>query len=157
VANKHEKGPAVAQKSLIQPVRRSSEGSPLSWFQERLWLLNQKNPEDTSYNIPVAFLIEGVLDVSALAIRTATVARGRLVFSVGGGVVYDSKGSDEFEETLHKGRTLLSALERMGPPETFAGSANQSSSARSRFGWCNGKLESMADMTVSVESLKVSS
>ena len=33
-----------------------------SWFQERLWLLNQKNPGDTSYNIPVAFLIEGNLD-----------------------------------------------------------------------------------------------
>jgi para-aminobenzoate synthetase component 1 len=98
----------------------------------------------------------GTMDLS-IAIRTATVAKGRLVFSVGGGVVYDSKASDEFEETLHKGRTLLSALERMGPPETFAGSANQSSSARSRFGWCNGKLESMADMTVSVESLKVSS
>jgi amino acid adenylation domain-containing protein len=57
----------VVQKSFIQPVRRSSEGSPLSWFQERLWLLNQRNPHDTSYNIPVAFLIEGALDVSALA------------------------------------------------------------------------------------------
>jgi amino acid adenylation domain-containing protein len=54
------------QKSAIQPIRRTNEGSPLSWFQERLWLLNQKNPQDTSYNIPVAFLIEGALDVWAL-------------------------------------------------------------------------------------------
>jgi amino acid adenylation domain-containing protein len=38
----------------------------LSWFQERLWLLNQRNPQDTSYNIPVAFLIEGALDLPAL-------------------------------------------------------------------------------------------
>jgi para-aminobenzoate synthetase component 1 len=40
------------------------------------------------------------------------VADGRLLFSVGGGVVYDSKATDEFEETLHKGRTLIGALER---------------------------------------------
>jgi para-aminobenzoate synthetase component 1 len=53
----------------------------------------------------------GTMDLS-IAIRTATVADGRLVFSVGGGVVYDSKASDEFEETLHKGRTLIGALER---------------------------------------------
>ena len=79
----------------------------------------------------------GTMDLS-IAIRTATVAEGRLVFSVGGGVVYDSKASDEFEETLHKGRTLISALEGMRPPETFAGSPNESLSARSRFGWCNG-------------------
>jgi para-aminobenzoate synthetase component 1 len=53
----------------------------------------------------------GTMDLS-IAIRTATVADGRLLFSVGGGVVYDSKATDEFEETLHKGRTLIGALER---------------------------------------------
>jgi amino acid adenylation domain-containing protein len=53
--------------TTIQPIPRSDEGSPLSWFQERLWILNQKNPHDTSYNIPVAFLIEGALDRAALA------------------------------------------------------------------------------------------
>ena len=65
-SNANAKGLAVTHKSSIQPVRRSSTGSPLSWFQERLWLLNQRNAQDTSYNIPVAFLIEGVLDVPAL-------------------------------------------------------------------------------------------
>jgi para-aminobenzoate synthetase component 1 len=53
----------------------------------------------------------GTMDLS-IAIRTATIARGRIVFSVGGGVVFDSNASDEFEETLHKGRTLSSVLER---------------------------------------------
>ena len=57
----------MAHKTIIPAVRRGSEGNPLSWFQERLWILNQKNPHDTSYNIPVAFLIEGALDPSALA------------------------------------------------------------------------------------------
>lgn len=50
----------------IQPAKRSTQEHPLSWFQERLWLLNQKNPQDVSYNIPVTFLIEGILDSTAL-------------------------------------------------------------------------------------------
>ena len=56
----------VTKKSTIQPVLRTPQGSPLSWFQERLWLLNRMNPLDTSWNIPFVFLIEGVLDVRAL-------------------------------------------------------------------------------------------
>lgn len=64
------------QKTTIQRIQRGGEGSPLSWFQERLWILNQKNPHDTSYNIPVAFLIEGELDQAALARSlTAIVSR----------------------------------------------------------------------------------
>jgi para-aminobenzoate synthetase component 1 len=51
----------------------------------------------------------GTLDLS-IAIRTATIADDRLVFSVGGGIVFDSKASDEYEETLHKGQTLIRAL-----------------------------------------------
>lgn len=49
------------------------------------------------------------MDLS-IAIRTATVHGGRLCFSVGGGIVYDSDPSMEFEETLHKGRTLITVL-----------------------------------------------
>jgi amino acid adenylation domain-containing protein len=51
----------------IQPTKLSSKEQPLSWFQERLWLLNRRTPEDVSYNIPVHFLIEGPLDASALS------------------------------------------------------------------------------------------
>jgi hypothetical protein len=56
----------MTRESLIQPTRRGTQEHPLSWFQERLWLQNQKNPRDLSYNIPVSFLIEGALDVAAL-------------------------------------------------------------------------------------------
>jgi para-aminobenzoate synthetase component 1 len=87
----------------------------------------------------------GTMDLS-IAIRTATIADGRLVFSVGGGVVFDSKASDEFEETLHKGRTLISALEGNGSAEARAGEASPP-----RFGWQDGKFKPMAQMTVSVE------
>ncbi|GAB6095502.1 hypothetical protein JCM14469_17540 [Desulfatiferula olefinivorans] len=53
------------------------------------------------------------LDLS-IAIRTATIVNGRLVFSVGGGVVYDSDPEDEYHETLHKGRTLIDTLSASG-------------------------------------------
>ncbi len=46
-----------------------------------------------------------------VAIRTAIVANGWGHFSVGGGVVYDSDEEAEYEETLHKGRTLFRLIE----------------------------------------------
>jgi hypothetical protein len=46
--------------------RTDGEGSPLSWFQERLWLHHQLNPENTSYNLPFMLAVEGNLDVAAL-------------------------------------------------------------------------------------------
>lgn len=56
----------MIQKSLMLPEKQENQERPLSWFQERLWVLNQKNPRDLSYNIPVSFLLEGTLDVVAL-------------------------------------------------------------------------------------------
>jgi para-aminobenzoate synthetase component 1 len=47
------------------------------------------------------------MDLS-IAIRTAVIHCNRLTFAVGGGIVYDSDPETEYEETLHKGRTLLS-------------------------------------------------
>jgi amino acid adenylation domain-containing protein len=52
--------------TTIQPVKRGTQEYPLSWFQERMWLLNRKNPLDLSYNIPVVFLLEGTIDIGAL-------------------------------------------------------------------------------------------
>lgn len=46
-----------------------------------------------------------------VAIRTAIISQGKGHFAVGGGVVYDSRDEDEFEETLHKGRTLFRLIE----------------------------------------------
>lgn len=51
----------------------------------------------------------GTMDLS-IAIRTAVIHDGRLNFSVGGGVVYDSDPEKEFEETLVKGKTLMDTL-----------------------------------------------
>ncbi len=57
-----------------------------------------------------------------VAIRTAIVANGWGHFSVGGGVVYDSDEEAEYEETLHKGRTLFRLIEgEKGPQEGARG------------------------------------
>lgn len=72
------------------------------------------------------------LDLS-IAIRTATVLNGTLSFSVGGGIVFDSNPRTEYEETLHKGRTLMAACRRGEEKKTGVPMA-----------WCNGKLQPAA-------------
>ncbi|HKX29636.1 MAG TPA: amino acid adenylation domain-containing protein, partial [Blastocatellia bacterium] len=48
-----------------QPVQR--EGAiPLSFAQQRLWLINQLEDDDCAYNVPVAVRLEGELDLSSL-------------------------------------------------------------------------------------------
>lgn len=51
------------------------------------------------------------MDLS-IAIRTAVIVNNQILFSVGGGIIYDSDPKDEFEETLHKGRSLMELLEK---------------------------------------------
>lgn len=83
------------------------------------------------------------LDLS-IAIRTATIFRNRIIFSVGGGVVFDSDPADEFEETLHKGRSLMGVLQAENP---VAGSQT------SEWLWQNGKLVSQKKAVISVGDL----
>jgi para-aminobenzoate synthetase component 1 len=76
------------------------------------------------------------MDLS-IAIRTATVTGETLCFSVGGGVVFDSDPAAEYEETLHKGRTLIAACqagEDAGPVMV----------------WCNGRLLPAAQAAVPI-------
>ena len=54
------------------------------------------------------------LDFS-IAIRTAVICGNQMTFSVGGGVVYDSDPRAEYEETLHKGRTLINVCKTCDP------------------------------------------
>ncbi len=46
----------------------------------------------------------------SIAIRTATVQNARILFSVGGGIVFDSDPESEYDETIHKGQTLMAAF-----------------------------------------------
>jgi len=47
---------------------------------------------------------------TAIAIRTAVIQDGRLYVQAGGGVVFDSDPSTEWEETMNKGRALFRAV-----------------------------------------------
>lgn len=49
-----------------------------------------------------------------VAIRTAIIKDETCYFSVGGGIVYDSREEDEYRETLDKGRTLFDFIKRAG-------------------------------------------
>lgn len=51
----------------------------------------------------------GQLDL-ALPIRTAFADAEQLAFGVGGGIVWDSEPVSEYEETVHKGRSLVACL-----------------------------------------------
>ncbi len=80
----------------------------------------------------------GTMDL-AVAIRTATITGGTLLFSVGGGIVYDSLPADEYEETLHKGRSLRDVFEnhsRHGDPDPHV--------------WMNGRMIPAKKAAVSV-------
>lgn len=96
------------------------------------------------------------MDLS-IAIRTAVVAEGEIGFSVGGGIVFDSDPEKEYEETLHKGKTLMETLvdasadEQSDPGHcvpaggglglTGNGSVPLSpSTCRSPWAWVNGKF-----------------
>ncbi|MEM6457529.1 MAG: condensation domain-containing protein, partial [Acidobacteriota bacterium] len=59
--------PAAAPPAVpLEHVPRGGD-LPLSFAQERLWLLDQLQPGDVSYTLPIDLLLEGVLDVRALA------------------------------------------------------------------------------------------
>lgn len=79
------------------------------------------------------------MDLS-IAIRTATIKDEKIVFSVGGGIVYDSRPDDEYQETLHKGETLMGAIspssDQIRPAPAYA--------------WCNGTLKKIDDISVPV-------
>jgi amino acid adenylation domain-containing protein len=62
----NELEPQNEGKSAAQSLARSARGTPLSWFQERLWFLHARNPEDLSYNIPILLALDGPLNVAAL-------------------------------------------------------------------------------------------
>lgn len=78
------------------------------------------------------------MDLS-IAIRTATIVGDTLCFSVGGGIVFDSDPQAEYEETLHKGRTLMAACQNecmVEEPKAIV--------------WCNGRLLPSEETSVSI-------
>ncbi len=81
------------------------------------------------------------LDLS-IAIRTATITNGKIIFSVGGGIVFDSDPLEEYEETIHKGRTLM---------EVFKGKEKPSS--KKNCVWINGTLIPLEQAAIPISDL----
>ena len=50
----------------ISPAKREAAALPLSFAQERLWFLDQLEPNSAVYNIPFGLRLRGVLDVAVL-------------------------------------------------------------------------------------------
>src|ERR1041385_1510636 len=46
--------------------RRNGEQIPLSFTQQRLWFLNQLEPDNAIYNVPAAVRLQGNLNIEAL-------------------------------------------------------------------------------------------
>ncbi|MEJ2041079.1 MAG: aminotransferase class IV [Desulfosarcinaceae bacterium] len=80
------------------------------------------------------------MDLS-IAIRTAILAGGSLRYAVGGGIVFDSDPGAEYEETLHKGHTLMAACRNEKPP------------APGPMAWLDGRLVPAGSATVPVSDL----
>ncbi|HEX8191249.1 MAG TPA: amino acid adenylation domain-containing protein, partial [Pyrinomonadaceae bacterium] len=60
----------------LRRVGRGADGMmPLSYAQQRLWFLDQLEPGNTTFNIPVALRLEGALDLAALERTFSEVVR----------------------------------------------------------------------------------
>lgn len=57
------------------PRRVSDAPAPLSFAQQRLWFLNQLEPDSSAYSMPLAFRLEGPLDSQALRHSLAELVR----------------------------------------------------------------------------------
>jgi len=65
--------PLARREPIDQPI--DQQALPLSFAQQRLWLLQQLEPGSATYNIPVAVELSGRLDVRAMASAVAEVVR----------------------------------------------------------------------------------
>jgi para-aminobenzoate synthetase component I len=81
------------------------------------------------------------MDMS-IAIRTAVITKGRIYFSVGGGIVYDSDPEKEYQETLDKGKTLMETLRAESPQKII----------HRHWAWVNGKLTEQDKAAICADS-----
>ncbi len=65
---------AIYLQHAIQPVPRDGE-LPLSYAQQRLWIVHQLDPDDISYNVFAAFRIQGRLHIPALHFSLTEIMR----------------------------------------------------------------------------------
>jgi amino acid adenylation domain-containing protein/non-ribosomal peptide synthase protein (TIGR01720 family) len=123
-----------AQLDVIPPIEpeRRDASTPLSWAQERLWFLDQLVPGNPFYNIPMAFRIEGNLDIHILrrvfeeitmrheSLRTSFISRSgepRQVVRESAGLVLDTVDLSRLD--AEKQESELKRLSRQEALRTF--------------------------------------
>ena len=62
---RHADATSHSDHTPIKPVARKAD-LPLSFAQQRLWFLTQLDPDSSAYNLPRAYRLTGILNVSAL-------------------------------------------------------------------------------------------
>ena len=85
-----QEGLGASAASVI--ARRDSAVAPLSYEQQRLWFLKQFGGPEAAYNIPLAVLVKGPLDIQILERALSEIVRRHQVlrtsFGVNNGVPY---------------------------------------------------------------------
>ena len=69
----------VSHAPPIRPIPRD-EPLPASFAQQRLWVLDQLEPDSRAYNLSSAFCLEGLLDVTAFRARPPALVTRHEVF-----------------------------------------------------------------------------
>lgn len=75
-------GSSLKFQNQAPPLRSVSRRSPLplSWAQERLWLIQQSEPESVAYNLAFAWRLSGPLNAQALDQSLAAIVRRHEIF-----------------------------------------------------------------------------
>src|SRR5215212_1529199 len=64
-----------AQRPVIAALPRTGEPLPLSFGQQRLWFLNEFEPDSAAYNLGMALRLQGTLDAAVLAQSLTEIVR----------------------------------------------------------------------------------
>ncbi|MFZ5917841.1 MAG: amino acid adenylation domain-containing protein, partial [Chloroflexota bacterium] len=105
--------PGVASEPPIVPVPREGD-LPLSFAQQRLWFLDQLEPNSPSYNIPMAVRLSGALDVVALEGALNEILRRHELLRT----VFPSQGGKPTQSILSERIVTLPLEDLSGLPET---------------------------------------
>ncbi len=138
------KGALVAEKDSVDLIRAAFPGGSITGCPRirAMEIIDEMEPcRRHIYTGSIGYIsFHETMDLS-IAIRTATITGGRICFSVGGGVVFDSDPADEYEETLHKGGTIMGLFEKQngGGPETTQSMAQP-------VAWFNGAIVPTTDV-----------
>ncbi|MET0397470.1 MAG: amino acid adenylation domain-containing protein, partial [Longimicrobiaceae bacterium] len=96
----------------LAPVPRDGRPLPLSFAQQRLWLVDRLEPGSIAYNMPLAARLRGALDARALERALAEVARRHESLRT----VFDGAGADPVQVVLPAAPVPLPVADLAGLP-----------------------------------------